>query len=210
MGTQPVKQDFEGRSLVTLDTPHAGSVLAQYGVEARLLTTLQALRVDIAAAAAKSYEGAYYCDLTPARAYAFIGSTSLPESVERASVASDADCNGDQRVSAETFCSSGQSESERFSGGGVTANRLYQLVGSISSVTISVTPRRFLPDEITITTTPTMSFQVNDAVVSQASAWLYRRYPITGWHHQNIHSRENAEVIAADALAGGLVSWRKR
>jgi hypothetical protein len=92
----------------------------------------------------------------------------------------------------------------------VTANRLYQLVGSISSVTISVIARRFLPDEITITTTPTMSFQVNDAVVSQASAWLYRRYPITGWHHQNIHSRENAEVIAADALAGGLVSWRKR
>ena len=210
MGTQPVKQDFEGRSLVTLDTPHAGSVLAQYGVEARLLTALQALRADITAAAAKSYEGAYYCDLTPARAYAFIGSTSLPESVDRASVASDADCNGDQRLSAETFCSSGQSESERFSGGGVTANRLYQLVGSISSVTIRVTPRRFLPDEITVTTTPTLSFQVNDAVVSQASAWLYRRYPITGWHHQNIHSRENAEVIAADALAGGLVSWRRR
>jgi hypothetical protein len=205
-----VKQDFEGRSLVTLDTPHAGSVLAQYGVEARLLTTLQAWRADILAVAAKSYEGAYYCDLTPARAYAFIGSTSLPESVERASVASDADCNGDQRVSAETLCGSGQSESEGFSGGAATANRLYQLVGSISSVTITVTPRRFLPDEVTVTTTPTTSFQVNDAVVSQASAWLYRRYPITGWHHQNIHSRENAEFIAADALAGGLVSWRRR
>jgi hypothetical protein len=210
MGAQAVKQDFEGRSLVTLDTPHAGSVLAQYGVEARLLTTLQAWRADILAVAAKSYEGAYYCDLTPARAYAFIGSTSLPESVERASVASDADCNGDQRVSAETLCGSGQSESEGFSGGAATANRLYQLVGSISSVTITVTPRRFLPDEVTVTTTPTTSFQVNDAVVSQASAWLYRRYPITGWHHQNIHSRDNAEFIAADALAGGLVSWRRR
>ena len=210
MGGQPVRQDLEGRSLVTLGTPHAGSVLAQYGVEARQLTILQAWKADLNAAVAKSYEGAYYCDLTPARAYAFIGSTSLPESVERASVASDADCNGDQRVSADTLCSSGHSESERFSGGGGTANRLYQLVGSISSVTISVTLRRFLPDEVTVTTTPTTSFQVNDVVVSQASAWLYRRYPITGWHHQNIHSRENAEVIAADALAGGLVSWRRR
>ena len=210
MGAQPVKQDFEGRSLVTLDTPHAGSVLAQYGVEARQLTALQALRTDITAAAAKSYEGAYYCDLTPARAYAFIGSTSLPEGVDRASVASDADCNGDQRLSADTLCRSGQSESEQFSGGGVSANRLYQLVGSISSVTIRVMPRRFLPDEVTVATTPTLSFQTNDAVVSQASAWLYRRYPITGWHHQNVHSRDNAEAIATDALAGGLVSWRKR
>ena len=92
----------------------------------------------------------------------------------------------------------------------MSANLLYQLVGSISNVTIRVMARRFLPDEITVTTTPTLSFQTNDAVVSQASAWLYRRYPITGWHHQNIHSRDNAEVIATDALAGGLVSWRKR
>jgi triacylglycerol esterase/lipase EstA (alpha/beta hydrolase family) len=210
MGGQPVIRDLESRSLITLGTPHGGSVLAQYGVEARQLTTLQALRADLNVAAAKSYEGAYYCDLTPDRAHAFVGSTSLPNTVQRASIASNADCNGDQKIDATTSCGSSRSESESFSGGALAANRLYQLLGTISDVTIAVTARQFLPDKISIVTSLTTSFQVSDAIVSRTSAWLYRRFPITGWNHQNIHSRENAEAIATDALNEGFVSWRRR
>ncbi len=210
MGGHPVRQDFEGRSLITLDTPHAGSVLAQYGVEARQLTAEQAVRAGVTVAAAKFYEGGYYCDLTPERANAFVGSTSLPTRMQSASVASDADCNGDRAISDWTFCSSGQSESRGFAYRGAAANRLYQLIGDVASVKVTVTPRRFLPDAITVDETMTTSFQVNDAVVSQSSAWLYKKYPITGWHHQNVHSRDNAEAIATDAQAGGLVDWRTR
>jgi hypothetical protein len=185
-------------------------VLAQYGVEARQLTTVQAVRAGVNAVAAKAYEGAYYCDLMPERANAFIGSTPLPRTVQSASVASDADCNGDEVVSDWAFCASGQSESRGFAYRGTAANRLYQLVGKVSSVTITVTPARLAPDRVTVDETSTTSFQKNDAVVSQSSSWLYRRYDISGWHHMNVHSRENEVTIAADSQGGGLVDWRKR
>lgn len=210
MDGQPVIRDLEGRSLVTLGTPHAGSVLAQYGVEARQLTMLEALRYDRNAAAAKAYEGAYYCDLMPERASAFVRSATLPDTVQMASVASNADCNEDHRISGSTSCSGGRSESDLFPGGDLAADRLYQLIGKISGVTIAVTPRRYRPDEVRVVTSLTTSFQVSDAVVSQNSAWIGRRFPITDWHHMNVHSRENAEKIATDALGAGLVNWRQR
>jgi hypothetical protein len=209
MGGQPVRQDLEERSLVTLGTPHSGSVLAQYGVEARQLTAEQAWRTDLNAGAAKELEGAYDCDLQPIRASALTGSTRLPESVQSASVASNADCNGDRRISPFTYCSSGQSESEAFPGGAIVANRLYQLIGDISSVTITVMPMRFAPDLVFVTTMPTALFKRSDTIVSQESARLGRGYSITGSHDMNVHSRENARAIAADAQDGGLIDWRK-
>jgi hypothetical protein len=210
MGGQAVRRDLEARSLVTLNTPHRGSVLAKYGVEARQLSWLQASLAGVNVAAAKGFEGAYYCDLTPARAAAYVTSTVLPTAVQTASVATDADCNGDSTISSDASCGTGRSESTGFPLGELAANRLYQLIGSIADVTITVTQRRFLPDIITVTETPNTSFQPNDAIVTQASAGFYQRYGITGWHHLNVHSQQNAQIIARDAQGGGLVDWRNR
>ncbi len=201
MGGQPVKRDLEGLSLVTLNTPHAGSVLARYGVEARQLTALQAVRAGLNVAAAKSFEGAYYCDLTPARASAFIGANPLPSGAVGASVATDADQNGNAQIES--------AEAGGFTGGAVIANRLYQLIGSVADVTITVTPGTFM-DSITVTETPNATFLRNDVIVTQQSAGLYPRYPITGWHHLNVHATVNAEAIARDAQTPGLVDWRAR
>jgi hypothetical protein len=210
MGGQFVRRDIEGRSLVTLDTPHAGSVLAQFGVEARQLTAIQALRADLTAAAAKRFEGGYYCDLQPSRASDFMARTQLPAGVEASSIASDADCDGDQQISLWATCPSGQAESEGFPGGTLMANRLYKMIGTISIVKITIIPVRFAPDEIRVATEPTSAFQRNDTIVSQASAAFYKRSGITGWHHVNVHSRQNGETVAVDAQAGRLSNWRKR
>lgn len=210
MGGQPVKRDLEGRSLVTLNTPHRGSVLAKYGVEARQLSWAQAVRAGVNVAGAKGFEGAYYCDLTPERASAHVASTVLPSGVSTGSVATDADCNGDQRITGGATCPGGQAESADFTGGAFFANRLYQLIGRVADVTITVIPRKFRPDEIRVTETPTGAFQPNDVMVTQASAGLYTRYGITGWHHVNVQSQQNAQTIATDAQAGGVVDWRKR
>ncbi len=211
MGGQPVRQDLEARSLVTLDTPHAGSVLAKYGVEARQLGWLQAMQGGINVAAAKGFEGSYYCDLTPARASAHVAATTLPNGTQAASVAADADCNGDARLTGDATCPGGQAETADFPGGVISAaDRLYQLTGRVADVTIAVIPRSFRPDEVRVTEVPNAPFQRNDAIVTQASAGLYPRYPITGWHHLNVHAERNGRAIATDAQGGGLVDWRKR
>ncbi|HET8647906.1 MAG TPA: hypothetical protein VFO85_20590 [Vicinamibacteria bacterium] len=202
MSGQPVKRDLEAFSIVTLDTPHGGSVLAKYGVEARQLSALNAARAGLNVAAAKSFEGAYYCDLTPARATAFVAANPLPSVTRGASVAADADRNGNQEIESV--------EADGFTGGAWAANRLYQLIGRVADVTITVRPRNFLPDEITVTETPNATFLGNDVIVTQSSAGLYPRYPITGWHHLNVHAQVNATTIARDAQAPGLVDWRAR
>lgn len=214
MSGQPVTQDLKARSLVTLNTPHNGSVLAQYGVEARQLSWTQAVRSGINVAAAKGFEGSYYCDLTPARASAFVASTSIPSGVQTGSVATDADCDGNQEIGSAT-CGAGRSEATDFTGGALAANRLYQLIGRVADVRITVTPRTGplgvpLPDQITILETPNAAFQPNDVIVTRASAELYRRFAITGWHHLNVHSRDNGEAVAGDAQRGVIVDWRKR
>lgn len=202
MSGQEVRRDLEFNSLVTLDTPHQGSVLAKYGVEARQLTTLQALRTGLDVPAAKLFEGAYYCDLTPERAAAFTAGASLPNGLQTAAVAADADQDGDAEIAG--------GEADGFPGGALAANRLYQLIGSTADVTITVTPVRFLPDRITVTTTPTAAFLPNDVIVTVDSADQYTRYPITGWHHLNVHSEANAQQIGEDAQTPGLVDWRLR
>ena len=210
MGGSSIRRDIEGRSLMALDAPYAGSVLAQFGVEARQLTSTQALRADLTAAAAKRFEGAYYCDLQPSRARDFVSRTQLPDGVETASVAADADCNGDQKIGFWGTCPSGYAEAEGFPGGALMANRLYKMLGTVSSVEITVNPIRFAPDEVRVTKIPTSSFQRSDTIVSQASAGYYRKSGITGWHHVNVHSRQNAELLAEEAQAGRLSSWRRR
>jgi hypothetical protein len=212
MGGQPVLQDLEARSLITLDTPYGGSVLAKYGIEARQLSWMQAVRGGINVAAAKGFEGSYYCDLTPARAGAFVAATVLPSGIQTGSVAADADCNGDAQLTNGASCaSSGQAETADFTGGSVgAADKLYQLTGRVADVTITIVPRRFALDEVRVAETPNGVFQPNDAVVTQASAGLYALFPITGWHHLNVHSERNARTIATDAQGGVIVDWRKR
>lgn len=210
MSGQPVKQDLKANSLITLNTPHSGSVLASYGVEARQLTWTQAVRTGVNVAAAKGFEGSYYCDLTPARSSAHVAATTLPNGVQTASVATNADCNGNKTLANDEACGAIRNESTDFTGGEYVADRLYQLVGGIANVTITVTPRRFRPDEIVVTETPTATFQTNDVIVTQASAGLYSRYGITGWHHLNVHSEQNARLITLDAQSGGRVDWRNR
>jgi len=201
MGGQPVKRDLEAHSIVTLDTPHAGSVLAKYGVEARQLTALQSLRAGLNVAAAKAFEGAYYCDLTPARASAFVASHPLTSGTQGGSVAADADINGN-----------GQIDSAEAGGFPLTsaANRLYQLIGTVADVTITVERRTLLPDRITVAEVPNGAFRPNDVIVTRASAARYPTYDITGWNHLNVHARVNADTIAADAQSSGTVDWRER
>lgn len=201
MGGQEVLRELEFGSLVTLNTPHRGSVLAKMGVEARQLTWQQAVRNGINVSAAKRLEGAYYCDLTPDRATAFSGTTRFPGSVGTASVATDADRDGDEELS--------EDERSGFPLSALAANRLYQLVGSVADVTIRVVPRT-LVDRIIVTESPTSRFEPNDIVVPVHSADRFRRFEeIDGWHHINVHSTENAEEIATDGQSTtGLLRWR--
>ncbi len=206
-----VKHDLEVLSLITLNTPHQGSVLAAYGVEARQLTLIQARQEGPATLLpAKAYEGAYYCDLTPARASEFIASTKLPDGLQTASVATDADLDGDQEIT-DPF--GGPDESAGYPPlplvSNYFANLLYQLTGRVTDVTVTVSA----DDKITIDPTFTSSFQLNDTIVTKKSAGLYQTYPIEGWNHLNVHSTENAEIIATDAQqesGAGMVNWRLR
>ena len=204
MGGQPVKRDLEGLSIVTLNTPHRGSVLAQYGVEARQLT----------AAAGGPRPGSTRSP--PSRRKAPTTATSRRRGRPRssrptrcragprgASVATDADRDGNR--------SSRAPEARGFPGASSLADRLYRLIGNVARRDVSRS-RRCSPalDRITITETPTAAFLTNDAVVTQNSAGLYSTYRITGWHHINVHSTLNAETIARDAQTPGLVDWRAR
>jgi hypothetical protein len=180
-------------------------------VEARQLGWIAATRAGVNVAAAKGFEGSYYCDLTPARATAHVASTVLPSGLQTGSVAADADCNGDARLTGNATCPGGQAETADCPGNVIdAADRLYQLTGRVADVTITVVPRRFLPDEIRVTETPTGIFQRNDAIVTRASAGLYPLFPITGWHHLNVHAQDNGEAIATDAQAGVRIDWRRR
>lgn len=210
MGGVPVKSDLKALSLVTLNTPHLGSVLSEYGVEARQLSTFQAIQAGLTTFfAAKKQEGAYYCDLTPERASAFIASTKLPDGIQAASVATDADLNGDQQITDLL----GVNESDGYPpipiASNYAANVMYQITGSVAHVRVSVS----VDDKVTILTIPTFAFKPNDTIVTQTSASLYPTYPITGWNHLNVHSAQNAKTIATDALqesGAGMVNWRLR
>jgi hypothetical protein len=210
MGGVSVVRNLEGRSLVTLATPYEGSVLAEYGVEARQLSWIDASRAGREVLAARLLEGSYYCDLTPARTAAFMASTQLPSTVHWATVAADADCNQDGQIRDRVRCASGATEAQEFPFGDWAADLLYRLLGTVSKVVIVVRPVRHGLDATTVHVTPTETFQENDAIVTKASASRSYRYPIDGWNHSNVHSTTNGSAIATDAQAEGLVSWRLR
>ena len=202
MGGQDVKQDLEANSIVTLNTPYRGSVLADYGVAARQLTGFQAAMAGLNTTAASLFEGSYYCDLTTAIATAAVTSTNLPSGTQSGSVATDADTSGNAEIDGN--------EADGFTGGRIVANRLYQLIGNTAAVAITITPRRFLPDTITVTETPTGNFQLNDVVVPVNSSNEYTIYNIDDWHHLNVHSEMNGRAIATDSQGSGIVDWRAK
>lgn len=202
MGGQPVKQDLEANSIVTLNTPHRGSVLADYGIEARQLSWTQAIRAGLNAAAAKGFEGSYYCDLSTARANQAIANTNLPNGVSSGSVATDADFDNNGVIEG--------AEGAGFTGGAFAENKLYQLVANTASVSITITERNFLPDTITVTETPTAAPLPNDAVVTVQSASEYTTYNIDNAHHLNVTSEANGATIARDAQGSGVVDWRAK
>jgi hypothetical protein len=202
MAGTPVRRDLEAFSLVTLNTPHRGSILAQFGVEGRQLTNLQALRHSLNIWAAKRFEGSYYCDLTPARASTFVGAASLPSVTKGASVATDADRNGDGQLTLAQ-------ESEGF-GLDSVATRLYRLTGGVQNVTVTITQDEDGDDVIRVTETPTAAFLENDAIVTTASAARYVTFGIDGWNHLNVHARVNADEIAREGQAPGIIDWRAR
>lgn len=201
MGGTPVKRDLEALSLVTLNTPHRGSVLAQFGVEGRQLSTLQAQRNSLNVWQAKTLEGPYYCDLTPARASAFVNAALMPAVTKAASVATDADRNGDGSLTGV--------ESQGFADD-ATGTRLYKMTGGVQSVKVSVTQDGAGEDVITVTETPTPSFLPNDGIVTTAGAARYPTYGVDDWNHWNVQARATAETIARDAQTPGLVDWRAR
>ncbi|VAW52547.1 hypothetical protein MNBD_GAMMA06-634, partial [hydrothermal vent metagenome] len=136
------------------------------------------------------------------------------EDIETASVATNADLDGDFQLTNPN--SMGIDEGAGFDVLGpdtIIANQLYQLTGRVSDVLVSVTPGFFI-DEISVLelpTTPLFQIQTNDAIVTQQSAGLYRLYAIDGAHHLNVHSTENAKIIATDAQQeSGKINWRLR
>jgi triacylglycerol esterase/lipase EstA (alpha/beta hydrolase family) len=200
MGGQPVMRDLKANSIVTLNTPHRGSILADYGIEARQLTWIQAIRAGINTAAAKGFEGSYYCDLSTAKANQAMANTRLPNGVQSASVATDADFDDNGVIEG--------AEGDGFTGGSLAENRLYQLVGRTAAVSITVTQQNWWPDTITVTETPTAALLPNDAIVTVDSANEYTTYDIDDAHHLNVHSQANGDTIAQDSQTPGLVDWR--
>lgn len=205
MGGQPVRKNLTANSLVTLDTPHRGSILADFGVAARHAATTTDLTGTGAlfAAAASILEGSYYCDLTTVWASAFVAASELPNGVQTASVAADANRDGDlgHQISS--------TEAAGFPGGSTAATLLYKIVGDVDLVNVTVTTRPGLPDLVEVTSVEDNVFKPNDLIVTQDSAALYPTYPnIDGWHHLNVHSEVNGEAIAQDAQSSGMVNWR--
>lgn len=198
MGGATIQAPLRANSLITLNSPHKGSILADYGVQARQLTYPQALSGGINTIAAKSLNGSYYCDLTTAIATSAMNNSSLPNGVQTASVATDADINNDGKISGN--------EGDGFQGGSFIANRLYNLVGGVSAVEIIV-EEGLIFDDVIIMETASPEFLENDAVVTIDSAAKYSKIEIDNKHHMNVHDQDVAEKISDDALVGKIVNW---
>lgn len=216
MSGKPVRHKVKTNSLITLNTPHKGSVLAQYGVLARHASYLSVLMSDnlsdidkLLLAGVKRQDGPWYCDLTPERASAFVSKAILPKGISTASSATNADVNRDGVITG--------AESENFPVGGVTADLIasvsHYITGSVASVQIGIIPTSWYElDEIVITPGTYTQFMANDAVVTQDSAGRYATYSnINNLNHLNVHKLSTAEAIAKDAQSKtGLVNWRAK
>ena len=207
MSGQPVMHKLKTNSLITLNTPHKGSVLATYGVEARQMTDANAENSGniFLFKGVKAIEGSYYCDLTPRRASAFVSTTMLPNGIGTASVATSADANNNRRIDNE------EGEGFYFN---FAADISHHAVGWVSDVTVDVIPSDswYLPDEVRVNRVFNDRFMTNDAIVTQDSASQYSRYTnINNLNHLNVHKLSTAEAIAKDAQStNGLVNWRAK
>lgn len=214
MSGMDVKHKIKTNSLVTLNTPHKGSILAQYGVLARHASSLSVLTSEnlsdidkLLLLGVKKQGGSWYCDLTPERASAFVSKAILPKGISTASTATNADINNDGVITG--------SESENFPIGGViadlSASVSHFIVGSVASVQIGIIPTSWYePDEVVITPGTYTQFMSNDVVVTQDSAGHYATYSnIDDLNHLNVHKLSTANAIAKDAQSKtGLVNWR--
>lgn len=206
MDGKPVLHKIKTNSLITLNTPHKGSVLSLYGVQARHVNWINAAASSDKRLlfGLKDQEGPWYCDLTPERASAFVSNAILPKGVHTASTATHADINHDGFISGD--------ESVGFPYRALSANVSYNIVGAVSSVEIEVIPQPWYKfDKVVITPSTTYTeFMDNDLVVTEDSAGRYATYAnIKHLHHLNIHNATTAETIVKDAQSmTGLVNWR--
>jgi hypothetical protein len=206
-----VMMDLAPASLVSLNTPYAGSVLADLGIAGRIVLAEEAIAggsIGGYAFVAGLFDGPYYCDLSPLRAQAWVDVTPLPGDLQVASIATDADIDGDGELSeaeAEGFAAEDSPMLSR-----LAANFMYTLVGTLDGVEVTVVDVPDGPDSIAIDAVLADEFMLNDAVVPVHSASLYPPISgIDGWHHLNVYSEENGRAIAIEAQSpGGVLDWR--
>ncbi|MBT8136190.1 MAG: hypothetical protein KJO54_04145 [Gammaproteobacteria bacterium] len=208
MDGQPVSASLSVDSLVTLNTPHRGSLLADLGVAQRRVlwgNTNPAPEFGaLLAFAAGKFEGSYYCDLTAQRAWDRVQASHI-YSTQAASIATNADGDADFALDV--------AEAAGFPGGTSAANIMYNLVGRLQSVEVQVDPVFNAPDLVTIRTTLNTTTEPNDAVVPVASAALYPLLEgIGAWHHMSVASPQNGAAIALDAQdpLTGVLDWTVR
>lgn len=206
MSGQPVMHELKANSLVTLNTPHKGSVLAKYAVEARQVgwATVTNSPNKFLLAGVKGLDGSYMCDITPARANAFVSTALLPNGIDTASVATSADNNNSGSI---------DTSAEAAGFGAIPfANLSYLTVGIVNDVSIEVIPSGnwYTRDTVTITPSVNTTFFDNDIIVTRESASRYTTYTgVNHLNHLNVHSLATAETIGKDAQSkSGLVDWR--
>lgn len=208
----PVIMDLMPASLVSLNTPYAGSALADLGIAGRVVLAEETKAQGSFggyAFLAGLFDGPYYCDLTQVRAQAWTDATPLPYGTQVAAIATDADIDDDGELSeAESIGFVEDSPSlSRFA-----ANFMYTMVGYLDGVTVTVVEVPDGPDSISVDAIVSDELMPNDAVVTVESASRYPLIPgIDGWHHLNVYSEENGRAIAREAQSpGGVLDWRVR
>jgi hypothetical protein len=204
MSGKDVKSDVKVNSLITLNTPHKGSILASYGVLARQMAWYQSVNSSDPTLInfISVLEGPWYCDLTPERASDFVSNAILPRGIDTASVATNADRDGNHII-------------EGHEGDGFYLNSAadlsYQVVGTTTDVTLTIIPSNkfYLPDEFVFERVNSSGFMDNDIIVTQDSAARYKGYKdIDNLNHLNVHSQSTATAIVNDARSpNGNVNW---
>lgn len=209
MGGQPVMETLSVPSLTAINPPFKGSVLAKLGVEARKLALLDSYQSSDAELieAAKSLEGSYYCDMTPTKASQFSDFQHAQRNYNSvfASVATNADRNGDYQINAEEST-------------GVTSeaigNKLYRLVGGIGDVMLNVTtagdPAQ--PDSVTVLRRRS-DFFTNSLIVHQDSTWGFPPlYHINSGNHATDKAFSAQQIIDAafNPNFATRINWSKK
>lgn len=212
VGPKLVPRPLQVIAFITLDTPHLGSVLADYVRDSRL----GALRADPTNAAlliARTRPlNPNIPDLTVGNATAFNARNNqlLSSGITYLSVGADANANGNfidangngVRDPLEVGVID-DGEFEELLGAGVVSRRiaqiLYTTLGTVSTTSVTRIPRRFLPDRIIFTETPTATFQENDLSVTVTSAHGSVRFTnlrtFVDRNHSSVKDRAAASLI---------------